>query len=197
MNPGYTLLSGPDGVLYGSANGTPTKEGLIYKLTPNAARTKWTMSVVYDFCPVDGCADGGAPGGLVLDGAGGLYGVTSGGGDAHLGTLYHLSAGGAFTRLYSFCQQADCADGAGPSVSPTLAPDGTLYGLTSGAARLFHFDPATSTYSVLHEFCGSETCKGGSFPSSSLTLDPDGTLFGTTFLAGSKNDGGTVFSYAP
>jgi uncharacterized repeat protein (TIGR03803 family) len=193
--PGYTLVSGPDGALYGPAGGTPSKGGIIYKLTPNAARTKWTMSVFYNFCALAGCADGADPGGLTLDSAGGFYGVTDSGGSE--GTLYHLSPEGAFTLLYSFCQQPDCDDGAGPSVAPTLAPDGTLYGLTSGAARLYHFDPATSAYTVLHEFCGGETCKGGYSPTASLTLDPDGTLFGTTFLAGSKNDGGTVFSYAP
>jgi uncharacterized repeat protein (TIGR03803 family) len=195
--PGYALVSGPQGVLYGSAAGTPNREGLIYKLTPNAARTKWTMAVFYEFCTLANCVDGGQPGGLTLDSSGGLYGVTSGGGDAHLGTLYHLSAEGAFTLLYSFCQQANCADGAGPDIAPTLAPDGTLYGLTSGAARLYHFDPASSTYSVLHEFCASANCKGGNSPTSSLTLAPDGTLFGTTFLAGNMHESGTVFSYAP
>jgi uncharacterized repeat protein (TIGR03803 family) len=195
--PGYALVSGPQGVLYGSAGGTANKEGLVYKLTPNAARTKWAFSVFYDFCMLADCADGAQPGGLTLDSSGGLYGVTSGGGTAHLGTLYHLSADGAFTLLYSFCQQANCADGAGPDVSPTPAPDGTLYGLTSGAARLYHFDPASSTYSVLHEFCAGANCKGGNSPTSTMTLAPDGTLFGTTFLAGNKHESGTVFSYAP
>jgi uncharacterized repeat protein (TIGR03803 family) len=196
--PGYSLVSGANGVLYGPANGGSQKRGLIYQLTPNAARSKWTMSVLYNFCTQADCADGSDPSGLVLDGAGGLYGVAdSGGSGGQIGTLYRIASDGTFTLLHSFCQQADCEDGAGPQVAPTIAPDGTLYGLTSGEARLYHFDPATSAYSVLHEFCGSETCKGGYSPTSSMTLTPGGTLLGTTFLAGSKNDGGIVFSYAP
>jgi uncharacterized repeat protein (TIGR03803 family) len=192
----YSLVNAPDGVLYSLAgNGGDAKLGVVFKLTPNAHRTKWTQSVIYSFCALANCSDGEAPTGLVLDGQGGLYGLTSGGGDARLGTIFQISAEGSFTRLYSFCQQTRCPDGAAPTISPTVGPDGTLFGVA--AQVIWSYAPQTSTYSVLHTFCASGKCRDGFEPSSPLTLAADGTIFGNTSSGGNDHDFGTVFSYVP
>jgi|HubBroStandDraft_5_1064220.scaffolds.fasta_scaffold06581_2 uncharacterized repeat protein (TIGR03803 family) len=193
----YALVNAPNGILYSTtAAGGSAKEGVVFMLTPNAHRTKWTQSVVYSFCALTNCSDGRSPTGLALDGQGGLYGSTSGGGDKGFGTLFQISAEGSFTSLYSFCQQAGCPDGAAPPVSPTLGPDGTLYGVTS--LVLWSYAPQTSTYSVLHTFCTDDgKCKDGYEPTSPPTVAADGTVFGNTFSGGNTWDVGTVFSYLP
>lgn len=192
----YALVNAPNGILYSTtADGGGAKEGVVFELTPNAHRTKWTQSVVYSFCALANCSDGSQPTGLALDGQGGLYGLTSGGGDTRFGTIFQISAEGSFTRLYSFCQQPGCPDGAAPPMSPTIGPDGTLYGVTS--LTLWSYAPQTSTYSVLHTFCADGKCTDGYEPSSPLTVAADGTVFGNTFSGGNTWDVGTVFSYLP
>lgn len=196
--PAYGLLSGPGGTLYGvTTSGGDAGQGVVFALKPNARRSKWTGSVAHSFCAQDGCADGASPSGVTIDGEGNLFGTTGSGGDAGLGTLFRISAGSSFTRLYSFCQQANCADGSGPLASPTLGPDGTLYGTTALNSRAFSFVPQTSTYTVLHSFCAEAKCKDGFEPLSPLTLDAGGRLFGTTAFGGTKHSGGTVFVVTP
>ena len=61
----------------------------MFELTPNAAKTAWTQTVLYSFCAQGGeyCTDGLNPeAGLILDAAGQLYGTTLNGG-AHVGPL--------------------------------------------------------------------------------------------------------------
>jgi hypothetical protein len=57
---------------------------VVFELTPNATKTAWTETVLYRFCGQAGCRDGFHPfaGGLIMDGAGNLYGTTDGGGPA-------------------------------------------------------------------------------------------------------------------
>jgi uncharacterized repeat protein (TIGR03803 family) len=199
--PAYALFPDANGNLFGvTTNGGSANQGTVFKLKPNAKRTRWTQSVAYSFCPGADCADGATPSGLTLDGQGNLYGTTSSGGDANRGALFSLAPQGngyAFTRLYSFCQQADCADGSGPLASPIVGADGTLYGTTALDSRAYSFAPQTSTYTVLHTFCTDTKCSDGIEPLSPLTPDAAGHLFGTTAFGGTKHSGGTVFVLTP
>lgn len=71
--------------LYGTTayggHGAPDAGGTVFELTPNAARTKWTETVLYRFCVKKvNCIDGKGPGGgLIMDGSGRLYGPAGGG----------------------------------------------------------------------------------------------------------------------
>lgn len=201
MWPAYALFADAGGNLYGVTTGGGTaNQGVVFKLTPNAKHTKWKQSVLYSFCKDAGCTDGGAPSGLVADGDGNLFGTTSSGGDANRGTIFGLAPQGkdyAFTRLYSFCQQENCADGGLPLASMIVAPSGMLYGTTSGDSRVFSFDPKISAYTVLHAFCTDRKCNDGFELDSPLTLDAGGNLFGTAVFGGSKHSGGTVFEVTP
>ena len=49
---------------------------------------------------------------------------------AHHGTVFAITPSGSLTTLYSFCSQANCADGAYPYAGLIQATDGNLYGVT-------------------------------------------------------------------
>jgi uncharacterized repeat protein (TIGR03803 family) len=88
--------------------------------------------VLYSFT---GGAVGWRPDGLVEDAAGNLYGTTYFGGTngPYAGTVFQITPAGKLTTLYSFCAQANCADGASPSAALLEAANGTFYGTTSGS----------------------------------------------------------------
>ena len=104
------------------------KCGTVFELTP-VAGGKWKETVLYRFA---GGNDGSGPdGGLVLDGAGNVYGSTeNGGGSCDCGTVFELTpssdGGWSETILHSFSG----SDGAGPG-SLTFDVAGNLYGVAS------------------------------------------------------------------
>jgi uncharacterized repeat protein (TIGR03803 family) len=95
-----------------------------------------TEHVLYSFCSQTNCADGANPAaGLIFDQNGDLYGTTASGGaksscppvEDGCGVVFKLAPKGKETVLYTFCAQANCADGANPTAgrvahsSPVLA----------------------------------------------------------------------------
>jgi uncharacterized repeat protein (TIGR03803 family) len=205
MWPSYGLITDASGSLYGttSAGGNASGEGVTFKLTQRR-KNAWRESVLYTFCMDASCSDGGQPYGLVADEAGNLYGTTLVGGDAagglSGGVIYRLAPNGkryGYKRLYSFCQQAGCADGDGPQTPMVLDSNGILYGTTAGDSRVFSFALQTSTYQVLHTFCANRKCGDGAMPLSPLTLDAAGNLLGNTSIGGNSSEGGTILKIAP
>jgi uncharacterized repeat protein (TIGR03803 family) len=85
------LTLAPNGDLLGTtqSGGAHFNNGVVFQLHGS------TQSVLYSFCAVSGCSDGALPfSGVTLDGAGNIYGTTSGGGVAkkgQYGTLYELT----------------------------------------------------------------------------------------------------------
>jgi uncharacterized repeat protein (TIGR03803 family) len=198
------------GNLYGTAGGGAYGYGVVFQLTPGTGGT-WTETVLYSFCPVAGCTDGGGPrGNLVFDAAGNLYGTTAAGGaygsacgGAGCGTVFELSSNGngtwTETVLHNFNNNGK--DGWEPLSGLTLGTGGKLYGTTSsggtsgacgslGCGTIFELSPGangTWTEKVLHHFCSVHACADGRAPSAGLVLDPKGTLYGTTPTGGSHN----------
>jgi uncharacterized repeat protein (TIGR03803 family) len=102
--------------------------------------------------------------------------------------------------LYSFCAQANCADGQYPATILTRDSAGNLYGTTftggqgdcggEGCGVVFKLD-TSGNYTVLYSFTGGND---GGAPSGGVTLDPAGTLYGTTYAGGlSKYGPGDCF----
>jgi uncharacterized repeat protein (TIGR03803 family) len=90
--PAGGLVQGRDGNFYGTASlgGLgKTTAGTIFKLAPGGV-----LTVLYNFCSLNGCGDGNEPvAGLVQDTNGNFYGTTFSGGDYDYGTIYSLSVG--------------------------------------------------------------------------------------------------------
>jgi uncharacterized repeat protein (TIGR03803 family) len=179
------------GVTFGGGQGRcPGGDGcgIVYELTPSSGG--WTETILYRFA---GTPDGGTPyAGLVLDESGNLYGTTSRGGTANLGTVFQLvPSGPGWTEnvLYSFQGQSD---GSHPRSSLIFDQSGNLYGTTQdggpgGGGTVFELAPSGGgwRYSLIFGLAGN------SGPIGSLTLK-DGALYGTTYSDGA-NGQGSVF----
>ena len=120
-HPNAALLADRAGNLYGTTSGGGTSNGgTAFKLTRTGDR--YTPSVLYNFG--SSASDGTSPvGGLISDGSGALYGVTSaggvgppGGGIAGWGTVFKLTpagAGYAESIIYGFASGTWCGEGPG------------------------------------------------------------------------------------
>jgi uncharacterized repeat protein (TIGR03803 family) len=191
--------------------------GVVFELKPNTGKTKWRETVPYRFCSKIGCTDGSAPSdGLIMDKAGNLYGVTSGGGNSSgAGVVFELTpqmTGVPWkeTVLYSFCSQPNCTDGDPNANSGSLIIDaeGNLYGMTAlggndsnngdGSGVVFKLaqNAAKTKWveTVLYNFCsqGGSSCTDGYYPTGGLIMDKGGNLYSTT-IGGGANALGTVF----
>jgi uncharacterized repeat protein (TIGR03803 family) len=179
--------------------------GTVFKLAPSGSA--WVHTVLWRFCSSSSCADGYAPSaGLLMDGAGNLYGTTESGGASGGGTVFRLaptSTGWTETVLYSFCSQPGCADGKSPMADLLMDGAGNLYGTTSDGGSysrgtVFRLAPINTGWSetVLYSFCSQSGCTDGYSPQASLVADGAGSLYGTTYYGGVNNHG-TVFQLAP
>ncbi|MBS0432039.1 MAG: hypothetical protein JSS21_06495 [Proteobacteria bacterium] len=175
--------------------------------------TRSRLVVVHTF---SGTPDGIQPmGGLAKGPDGALYGATVYGGQYGYdpldgangnGTLFRISANNTYSVLYSFTHlQSDFSnvDGRWPDRALTIAPDGTLFGVTpyggsadGGAA--FAYAPATgfiaedANFSALHYFGNLGNDPLGSSPEARPVVIADGTLLGTTKWGGLSGSG-TLF----
>jgi uncharacterized repeat protein (TIGR03803 family) len=167
-----------------------------------------------------GTVDGAEPeAGLILDGAGNLFGTAVNGGASYGGTIFELECKRyeASTRscatysstdkvLYGF---KESGDGVSPASSLILDGAGNLFGTTSiggsnDLGTVFElactsYDASTgscTTYSAADEVLFSFPASGadGTQPIAALTLDGAGNLFGTS--TGGYSDWGAVFELA-
>jgi uncharacterized repeat protein (TIGR03803 family) len=197
-DPVAGLVQGTDGNLYGTtASGGANNHGTVFGVTPSG-----TITMVYSFCPVTGCADGSAPGSsLVQASDGNFYGTTVSGGANSLGTIFSITPGGVETVLYSFCNLADCSDGDEPVTGLLLAIDGNLYGTTyyggsHNDGTIFRYNIAAGTLDTLYSFCSQPSCADGIQPQGQLIQGKNGQLYGTTVAFGANGEG-TAFRFNP
>jgi uncharacterized repeat protein (TIGR03803 family) len=134
-------------------------------------------------------ANGSTPeSGVIVDGAGHLFGTTSAGGSGLDGTLFELSQG-TISTLVNFGGN----DGELPAAGLIRDSAGNLYGTTkvggAGDGTVFEFSPGTRNLNWFN-FDGVH----GANPSGSLIMDAAGNLYGTTASGGAYGDG-TVFEW--
>jgi uncharacterized repeat protein (TIGR03803 family) len=122
--------------------------------------------------------DGVSPNaGVLRDGAGVLFGTTSIGGTAGMGTLFKVDSAGSESVLYSF---AGGTDGAYPQSSLIQDAAGNLYGTTldggvNSRGTVYRVS-AQGIETVLYSFSGGAD---GGGPYANLLRDSSGNLYGT------------------
>jgi len=214
-----------DGVspLYGSTDDGgsdfDTGAGAVFQLKPRATG-HWNEKVIYTFCSQENCNDGIHPsvGGIIEDGSGNLFGTTKSGGANSQGTVFELSADAkkkqwTETTLYTFCSQAQCADGAYGRGALVLDYLGSLFGVTleggnscptdsTGCGVMFKVVPngEQSAYTVLYAFCAQQDCHDGMYPAAGLSINLTGNLYGATSEGGGNDisnsaGAGALFSF--
>ena len=227
----YTFLGGLDGgfptalvvnsagnifgatVSGGTSNSPCGGCGTVFQLSPSTTSGSWEKTILYSF--TDGL-DGGLPsGGLLLDGAGNLFGETDDGGsfacpESGCGVVYELtpeSGSWKFSVPHTF-DGLDGSKGNQPSGGLTLDSHRNMYGTTAtgglatcnngnGCGTIFELSPETGggfTFNVIAEFNGTT----GASPFAGVIVDASGNLYGTTFAGGSPNcNCGVVFAVTP
>jgi uncharacterized repeat protein (TIGR03803 family) len=202
IDPAGGLIFDAAGNLYGlAAGGGQFAAGVAYELTrtPNGG---WTEKVLHSF---GHGTDASQPfGSLVMDRAGNLYGVSTGGGPFLFGTVFELSpaADGNWTEkvLHNFDNKG--GDGGGANSPLILDASGNLYGTTlgggaTGNGTVYKMAPngdGTWTETILYSFQSNGV--DGINPSSSLIFDSSGNLYGVTQFGGTFGNG-TVFELTP
>ena len=124
-SPYGSLILDAAGNLYGTTcGGGSPGQGTVFKVD-----TSGTETVLHNFT---GGNDGGCPSaGLVMDEAGNLYGTTTFGGSAGLGTVFKVDTSGMETVLHAFQGSAGGGDGRYPYAGLIMDKAGNLYGTTA------------------------------------------------------------------
>jgi len=193
-NGPYTgLTSDGQGNFYGTTvAGGNYGFGMVYELSPNGSGG-YNETTLYSFCSAPSCTDGLYPeGGVLLDGAGNIYGTTYEGGANGIGEVWELSLVGANwqsharthaplwmwteTVLYSFVNNG--VDGYYPVYNLIMDTQGNLYGLTYAdyefrGGSIFELSPSGGdwTEQVIYNFYDAGSPSGG------LAMDTSGNLY--------------------
>ena len=179
-------------------------------LLPTAAQA-WKYKVIHSFCQKPGCVDGFLPAAhLLLDGAGHIFGTSSGGGKEGGGAIFELSRDGenwTYRTLYR-------VRGFDLTITPLIIDtSGNLYGTTFQGGKYF----SGSAYEVvrpqdggrwkqktLYSFCPTSPCADGQYPEDGLAYAGQATgalydgvspLYGGTQAGGSMQDSGAGVIY--
>ncbi len=198
------LILGVDGNLYGitttggeyhypcSAGGC----GTVFKLTPQGK-----FSIVYSFCSLANCADGGQPAWLIQGSDGNFYGTTGlGGSEAYHGggTVFQLTTSGVLNTLHSFSAAREGLSGYAP-YDLIQATNGILYGVTVfggtedqqcqnlGCGTVFSLT-TSGAFASLHFFDASD-----GYEPTGLVQTSDTTLTGIASFGGAHGVG-DIFS---
>jgi uncharacterized repeat protein (TIGR03803 family) len=196
------------GNLYGvNSAGGLYNGGTVFKLSPAAGGT-YALSILYTFTAgLDGDTP---PAGVIIDGAGVLYGTTSRSRlPGYTGAAYSLKPNldGSYTErtLHSF---GGVQDGSTPMAGLYMDSAGDLYGTTQfgngnfGAGngsvfRITNIASGTPSTTEIYSFTGGSD---GFTPLGGVIMDGSGNLYGTTSNGGSTNctNGcGTIYKLTP
>ncbi len=187
-NPIGDLTQGRDGNFYGTTiNGGISNAGTVYRISTNGV-----FATLYSF--TNG-TDGGQPYAALVQGSdGNLYGTAEQGGATGYGTIFRITANGAFTilhtmqanteggHLYGGLVQASDRSFYGTAEAYGAHSDGTIFEVTTDGVL-----------TVVHTFSGTD----GLNPFDTLALGPDGNFYGTTASGSNAPVSGTIFRITP
>ncbi len=190
------LVIGPDGNFYGTTEGAGNSStsypATLFKVTADGQFTAlYQLPLnVGTFAPP------------TFDSSGNLYDPVAngdGGNGIAVGDILKIDTSGAISVLYTFASDNYIAPNGGyPDAALTLAPDGTIYGLTQtggfyGDGTAFMLTPS-GTLSTLYSFPlnTAVSYRPEAGLDYGMILGSDGNLYGVTVFGG-QNANGTVF----
>jgi uncharacterized repeat protein (TIGR03803 family) len=189
-----SLILGNNGSLYGVTLGGVEGNGTVFESTLAGTLT------THNLCETD-CfysTIGAGPSSIMETTGGVFYGTAVGGGqNATGGTIFKMTAAGAFSLLYHFCSLANCADGSTPEGPVFVGRNGDVYATTAGGSdgnvygTSVQITPA-GALTVLHTFCSEANCADGANPFAGLVEGANGEYYGATYRDGTY-EGGTIF----
>ncbi|MBL0327897.1 MAG: T9SS type A sorting domain-containing protein [Bacteroidetes bacterium] len=189
--PNGGLTKGLDGVLYGmTGGGGANDEGVFFEY--DAIANLYTKT--HDF---NGISTGAYPKtDIFVSPSGLLYGLTSEGGTAGVGTLFEYDP--INTTIIKKMDFSSVANGAHPMSAMVLAYNGLAYGLTSegGTASLgtlFKYDFISDSYTKIIDLLEGAT---GGEPKSGVILANDGLIYGVAGWGGAYGFG-TIYKFDP
>jgi uncharacterized repeat protein (TIGR03803 family) len=198
VNPVGGLAIDPAGNLFGTTfSGGLYNLGTAFELSPSGS--KFVGSVIWNFGVG---TDGTNPnGGLVLDSAGNLYGLTANGGAKNYGRAFELSLGVSGWTEITQHDFGHFQDGLYPLGTLVWDSAGNLYGTTSsggtrGYGTVFELTVGSGGWNstIIHNFTAGND--GWQPEAEQLALDSAGSVYGTTLQGGSKGLG-IVFKLSP
>ena len=197
-----SLIADAAGDLFGTTSGGGTSSyGTVFEIAKTATGYASTPTTLVNFNYANG--DGITPrAGLIMDGAGDLFGTTQGGGkiggvNDDLGTVFEIAKtatgyASTPTTLVSF----NGTDGSGPVGGLIADAAGDLFGTTSKGGlnygTVFEIAKTATGYASTPTTLASFNVNNGDAPEVSLVADTAGDLFGTT-SGGGTGSYGTVF----
>lgn len=203
-NPQGNLIADAAGNLFGTTySGGASGDGTVFEIARTATGYAATPLVLTSFSGTDGQNPAA---GLMIDNNGNLYGTTSGGGSAGVGTVFEITNtngtyAAAAATLADFGEGTSGSDYAADPAGSLIADSaGDLFGTTQqggtvAAGTVFEIVNAGGTYSSTPVILASFSNTGGEAPAANLIADAAGNLYGTTAWGGANNDG-TVFEIA-
>jgi uncharacterized repeat protein (TIGR03803 family) len=173
-----TPTLGRSGDIFGVCTGGATNDGTLWEYS-----AKGRFTVLHSF---GGPPDGQEPeDGVVLDGAGNIYGTAYTWGPGGSGTLWKYSLSShTFTVLHGF---ADGDDGGLLRSGPKIDQNGVVWGTTEvgpncyycGDGTVWNYDPASGTFATVLDF----TSTGIIEPQTRFAIGEKGNLFGAGFTS--------------
>ena len=217
------LVMDRHGVLYGTTTlGGKHNHGVVFQLKSKNG-TSWKEKALYSFCAQNQCADGDGPTAEpMLDTLGNIYGTTSKGGRANVGTAFELVKSGkqwTLKTLTSICSPDDCVANTPrsglsyPGQSSGAAYDGfsPLFGIADAGTMSGKCKPHCGTVfeitnsgggqwsmKTIYDFCAVDinNCSDGFNPQGDMLVNSNGTAVTGTVLAGA-GVGGAIYQLTP
>ncbi len=198
QTPTAPLIQASNGNFYGTteaggANSTGcggTGCGTVFEITPSG-----TFTTLYNFCSLSNCADGAqvyAP--LMQASNGNFYGTTFAGGAFNFGSIYEITAAGAFKTVYSFAGAP--SDAANPEAGLIQASNGNFYGTTYAGGSDFVGTVYEMTPAGQVLILGSFNFADGVSAYAGVVQGADGNFYGTTY-SGGANFQGNLYQATP
>src|SRR5580698_4124658 len=190
--PNAPLLLANSGNFYGTTSeGGSHGGGTLIEITAAGK-----MTIIYNFCALNGCSDGLSPSAPLIQAKdGNFYGTTAGNENAG-GNIFKITPGGKLKTLHSL-------PGGWPESGLVQGTNGDFYGTTSGGGangdgEVYEVS-AAGKLTVLHSFDYETQGNLGSAPGTGLVLATDGNFYGTTTQGGEGCVFGccTIFKMTP